>query len=96
MTPSLATYGKIDGNFFPVKLFWVFQKTINTTNKIIDLVLTNSKSLVASLIHWNGFASGVIIYNEIVLDNVKPQNKSVQERTYNFLKGGGCDHGDES
>ena len=52
-------------------------------------MLTNSKSLVASLIHWNGFASGVIIYNEIVLDNVKPQNKSVQEHTYNFLKGGG-------
>lgn len=83
-------------NLFPDKLFGVFQKTINTTNKIIDLILTSSKSLVASLIHWNGFASGVIIYNEIVLDNVKPQNKSVQEHTYNFLKGGGCDHDNKS
>ena len=68
-------------NLFPDKLFGVFQKTINTINKIIDLILTSSKSLVASLIHWNGFASGAVICNEIVLDNFKPPKKSVQKRS---------------
>ena len=78
MTPSLtALEKKVIRNLFLVKLFGVFQKTINTTNKIIDLILTSSKSLVASLIHWNGLASGVLIYNETVPDNVHPQNKSV-------------------
>ena len=77
MTPSLTALEKVIRNLFLVKLFGVFQKTINTTNKIIDLILTSSKSLVASLIHWNGLASGVLIYNETVPDNVHPQNKSV-------------------
>ena len=77
MTPSLTALEKVIRNLFLVKLFGVFQKTINTTNKIIDLILTSSKSLVASLIHWNGLASGVLIYNETVPDNVHPQNISV-------------------
>ena len=77
MTPSLTALEKVIRNLFLVKLFGVFQKTINTTNKIIDLILTSFKSLVASLINWNGLASGVLIYNETVPDNVHPQNKSV-------------------
>ena len=79
MTPSLTALEKVIRNLFLVKLFGVFQKTINTTNKIIDHIhiLTSSKSLVASLIHWNVLASGVLIYNETVPDNVHPQNKSV-------------------
>ena len=85
MIPSLATYRKVIKNLFPDKLFGVFRKTINATNKTIDLILTSSKSLVASLIHWNGFASGAVICNEIVLDNFKPPQKSVQK--LEFLKG---------
>ena len=77
MTPSLTALEKVIRNLFLVKLFGVFQKTINITNKIIDLILTSSKSLVASLIHWNSLASGVLIYNETVPDNVHPQNKRV-------------------
>ena len=87
---------KVTETSSPLNYFEFFKRLETPPTKSLTLCLQITKLLVASLIHWNGFASGTIICNEIVLDNVNPQNRSVQERTYNFLKGGGCDHGNES